>query len=121
MELTWSIPLYVGPVLVVFALAAGLLIRRLYRDTEPRAAVPRRRLLTGLRIAAVVLLIWALAGPALMRTLDRTVKPSVVVVVEDSASMALRDTPAGESRWERAAGLVWQADGAIGTVIGRGA
>ena len=110
MELTWSIPFYVGPVLVVFAVAAGLMIRRLYRDTEPRAATLMRRLLTGLRVAVVGLLIWALAGPALLRTLGRTVQPSVVVVVEDSASMDLRDAPDGASRWERAAWLTATVD-----------
>ncbi len=110
MELTWSIPPVLGPVLVVFAMAAGLLIRRLYRDTEPGATTPRRRLLTGLRTAAIILLIFALAGPALLRTLRRSVGPSVIVVVEDSASMALRDAPGGISRWERAGRLAAIAD-----------
>ncbi len=105
MELTWNLPWYLGPVLVVFALAAGLWTRRLYRGTEPRVSAGRRRLLTGLRVAALVLLLWALAGPALLRTLRGASTPVVAVVAEDSASMALRDAPGGPSRWETAARL----------------
>lgn len=105
MELAWTIPLYLGPVLVVFVVAAGLWTRRHYLSTVPRASAPRRRLLTGLRVAAVTILIWALAGPSLLRIGGRDVDPSVVVVVEDSASMALRDAPGGSSRWSWAARL----------------
>ena len=100
MELTWAIPLYLGPMLVVFAVAAGLWIRRHYLLTEPRAATARRRLLTGLRVAAVSLLIWALAGPSVLRLGRRDLPPAVVVVAEDSASMALADAPGGASRWD---------------------
>ena len=103
MELTWTIPVYVGPVLVVFAVAAGLWIRRLYLGVEPRPSEGRRRLLTGLRVAAIGLLIWALAGPAVLRTLSRDEAPVVLLVAEDSASMALRDDPGAPSRWEAAA------------------
>ncbi|MBC8426141.1 hypothetical protein H8E07_18665 [bacterium] len=109
MELTWAIPLYLGPVLVVFAVAAGLWIRRHYLLTEPRAATARRRLLTGLRIAAVTLLIWALAGPSVLKLGRRDLPPTVIVVAEDSASMALRDAPGGARRWDwalRSAALV---------------
>jgi len=102
-ELTWAIPLYLGPMLVVFAVAAGLWIRRHYLLTEPRAATARRRLLTGLRVAAISLLIWALAGPSVLRLGGRDLPPTVVVVAEDSASMALRDAPGGASRWDWAA------------------
>jgi len=102
-DLAWSIPLYLGPVLIVFAVAAGLWIRRHYLLTVPRASVFRRRLLTGLRIAAVALLIWALAGPSLLKMGRRDLAPAAIVVVEDSASMALRDAPGGASRWQWAA------------------
>ena len=75
MELTWTIPFYLGPILLLFAAAAGLWIRRRYFETEPAPAPGRRRLLTALRMGAILLLLWALAGPGLLRSGQRISLP----------------------------------------------
>ncbi|MBK6897871.1 MAG: hypothetical protein IPH09_00875 [bacterium] len=102
MSLAWAIPAAWLPLLALFAVAAALWVRRHYLATEPLAPRGARRLLAGLRTAAVVLLLVAIAGPRWQRSGDVALPPEAVIVVEDSASMALRDDPGGEDRWRQA-------------------
>jgi hypothetical protein len=72
------------------------------------------RLLVGLRIAVVLLLLMAVAGPVLTLVGTRNIPARLAVVVEDSGSMALVDAGLPDSdglltsRWEQA--LSWSRD-----------
>ncbi|MBA4378812.1 MAG: hypothetical protein C0395_09225 [Gemmatimonas sp.] len=107
MNLAWAIPAAWLPLLVLIAVAAALWVRRHYLSTEPPAPRGVRRLLAGLRTSAVVLLLAAIAGPRLQRSGDVALPPEAVIVVEDSASMGLRDAPGDPARWDGA--LAWAA------------
>ncbi len=107
MNLAWAIPAAWLPLLVLIAVAAALWVRRHYRSTEPLAPRGVRRLLAGLRTAAVLLLLVAIAGPRLQRSGDVALPPEAVIIVEDSASMGLRDVPGDPARWTGA--LTWAA------------
>jgi len=100
--LAWALPAAWLPLLVLIAVAAALWVRRHYLLTEPLAPRGTRRLLAGLRTAAVLLLLVALAGPRWQRSGGVALPPEAVIVVEDSASMALRDDPGGADRWRQA-------------------
>ena len=102
MSLSWAIPAAWLPLLALIAVAAALWVRRHYLATEPLAPRGVRRLLAGLRTAAVLLLLAAIAGPRLQRSGDVALPPEALIIVEDSASMGLRDDPDGPDRWGRA-------------------
>jgi len=106
-NLAWAIPAAWLPLLVLIAVAAALWVRRHYLSTEPLAPRGVRRLLAGLRTSAVLLLLVAIAGPRLQRSGDVALPPEAVIVVEDSASMGLRDAPGDPARWTGA--LAWAA------------
>jgi hypothetical protein len=107
MSLAWAIPAAWLPLLALIAVAATLWVRRHYLSTEPPAPPGVRRLLTGLRTAAILLLLVAIAGPRLQRSGDAVLPPEAVIVIEDSASMGLRDAPGDPDRWRQA--QVWAA------------
>ena len=70
MNVHWSTPVWMWPLLLVGAAGAVLWTVRAYRQTRPAPAAGLRRTLTQLRAAVFVLLIIALAGPVLSRLLD---------------------------------------------------
>lgn len=76
---------------VLLAAAALYLVWWLYRresGTCPRAV---RVLLAAIRIACILVLALVLMGPALAVTLRRSLEPYVVLLLDDSLSMSLRD------------------------------
>ncbi len=102
MNLSWALPAAWLPLLALIAVAAALWVRRHYRSTEPLAPRGVRRLLAGLRTAAVLLLLVAIAGPRWQRSGDVAQPPEAVIIVEDSASMGLHDAPGEPDRWAQA-------------------
>lgn len=128
MEIHWSVAVWAWPILGAAGLGAVLWSLRMYRAAEPPLPPRMRRGLVLLRSAALVLLLLALAGPSLfvIRTEHRPAE--VVVVLDDTASMALADGGEGEPRrWDRALGLAAAADsilrsrdGEVRTVLLRG-
>lgn len=90
-----------GPLLIA-AVAWVIWVQRVYARTVPAPRPAMRRLLTGLRIAAGLLVLLALARPLLV-TEQAVEEPAVLaVVIEDSGSMALQDRDDRPTRWRGA-------------------
>jgi hypothetical protein len=85
---------------IVLMTAAGLLVRRFYRQTLPQVGSSPRRILILLRIVSLILISLFLVRPVWL--IDRTVeyRGRLLVVLEDSGSMQKTDTPGGLSRWD---------------------
>ncbi len=121
MHILWFLAPW-GWVLIVLAGVGGFLHARwVYRRTVPAPPTRVRRLLVGLRTAAVTLLLLALGQPILLRLLPQREPAVVAVVVEDSGSMALADAAldaaAPVPRWAAS----WDLATAIGgTLAGAG-
>lgn len=113
MGIHWSTPVWLWPLLLFSAAGAVFLVIRAYDRTNPRPREGLRRTLTVLRSAVFVLLFLAIAGPVLSLLRLDHLPAKLVVVVEDSASMAIGDgnqsMGSGEeisrSRWEAALDL----------------
>lgn len=93
--------------------AAGWLIWRLYRNE--RAQLPRRlsRALPALRLAALAMLLLMLLEPLAAWKTTRIQQPLLAVVVDQSASMSLRDDHAytgTRARWAAALGKLSDAE-----------
>ena len=95
------------PLLFVMAAGAVVWTVSMYRRTQPSPTVRLRRLLILLRSLALEILVLAVAGPVLVHLWTRLDETQVVIVLEDSASMALaddepnpdEDTGHGADRW----------------------
>lgn len=80
--------------------AAAELVLGLYRY-ESRAVTPQRgRWVVALRLMALAVLGWILIEPVWVRTVERQRNREVVVVLDDSASMHLKDDGADATRLE---------------------
>lgn len=88
-------PLWPWPVCV----GLGLALLAFSWWTYPRGS-PGRLLMLGLRFAAILLVLFALLRPALVFSEELKQSSTLVVLVDNSRSMALRDMWAGKSRWE---------------------
>ena len=113
MHIAWSLPSWAWPLLLVAAVGLTVWAYRHYDRADPRPAPAIRRWLTGLRAAALLLLLLALAGPTVLRSWQETRIPGIVVVIDDSASMDLADGPQGETRWSRAVRLAARLDSVL--------
>ncbi|MCC6511607.1 MAG: VWA domain-containing protein [Pirellulaceae bacterium] len=106
-----------------FTLLCGLLVAlvvsALYATERGRASQGRRALLAGLRVAALLLVVWMLAGWSIQRF--KSDMPELVILIDDSASMQTSDgasvTSTGrqprQSRWETAKQILiktWSSD-----------
>lgn len=113
MDLQWLLPSWAWLPLLLAAGAWVIWVQRVYARTVPAPMPAMRRLLVGLRTAAGLLVLLALARPLLVT--ERAVEePAVVaVVVEDSGSMALQDRPDRPTRWRRALSLAAAADSLV--------
>ncbi len=83
------------------ALAAAVvveLILWLYRYEAGAVAPSRARWIIGLRLAASGVLIWILIEPVWVRKEERKIQREVVVVMDDSGSMQLKDDGADMTR-----------------------
>jgi hypothetical protein len=112
-HVAWSLPPWVWPLLFVAAVGLTVWTHRHYDRADPRPAPAIRHWLTGLRAAAFLLLLLALAGPTVLRSWQETRIPAIVVVIDDSASMDLADGPQGETRWSRAVSLAARLDSVL--------
>lgn len=117
MAVHWTIPAWLWPLLLVLAAGAALFTVRTYRRTRPEAGPGLRKLLTSLRTASLVLLVAAIGAPVVSRHLALTEPAEVLLVLEDSGSMAL-DASAGPdssaaSRWEKALALAAAVDSTL--------
>jgi hypothetical protein len=83
---TWSIPAWVALSLLI---AAAAYVLAVYLHERGAARLPTKLFLAGVRISLVGLLLLMLYG--WVRERHRTDLPDVVIVVDDSASMALED------------------------------
>jgi hypothetical protein len=107
-----TLPVWMWPLLLIGAAGAVFWVVRAYAGTRPAARRPYGRVLVGLRIAVVLLLLVAVAGPVMTLVGTRDVPARLALVLEDSGSMALSDTGPAKagpaiSRWAQA--LNWSA------------
>ncbi|MGN6136150.1 MAG: VWA domain-containing protein [Aureliella sp.] len=104
---------------IVLAVALCLAVGALYYSERGRASWLRRTVLAALRVSALLLVWWMLAGWSIQRF--NSDLPELVVLVDDSASMQTDDaspavagkSPVRSSRWETARQVVqqlWQDD-----------
>ena len=110
MHVSWALPPWGWPILVAIAVVAMIWIRRQYILSQPSVFPPVRHWLLILRGGVLLLLLLAMAQPSLYRVHRQTLPAEVVIVVEDSASMALAGGIAGRMRWQRALGLARDVD-----------
>lgn len=71
--------------------AAVELILWLYLYEAGAVTTGRARAIIGLRLAALAVLVWILIEPVWVRKVEREIKREVVVVLDDSGSMQLKD------------------------------
>ncbi len=74
------------------------LILWLYRYEAGAVAPQRARWIIGLRLAALAVLVWILIEPVWVRKEERKIQREVVVVMDDSGSMQLKDDGAEATR-----------------------
>lgn len=87
--------------LVLVAFASGVaveLILWLYRYEAGAVTPERARWIIGLRLMALAVLVWILIEPVWVRKVEREIKREVVVVLDDSGSMQLKDDGSGATR-----------------------
>lgn len=123
MSIHWTSPVWMWPLLLVLAVGAVLLTRWVYRQTWPKPSVGLGRVLALLRGSVLVLLIAAIAGPIISSLKEVEEPAALVVVLEDSGSMAISDCGiVGEAgsgapnRWNRALMLAAQVDSSLAAI-----
>lgn len=89
----------------VWSVALGVavcveLILWLYRYEAGAVSPKRARWMIGLRLSALAVLVWILIAPVWVRTVSRERSREVVVVMDDSGSMHLKDDGAKATRIE---------------------
>lgn len=96
-EPIWSWP-------VVLAAAASLIavVVVTWRASANRLTPFRRKVLLGLRLTAVLLLIWAMFRPLLQISETSESTAQLIVLADASRSMNTPDGPGGKTRWQAA-------------------
>ena len=91
----------VGDYWLVALLALGLLAALRVLALPRSRLTPRRRLaLSGLRVAVLLLFVFALLRPTLVHTTAKKQSATLVVLLDSSRSMSVPDAFAGKTRWE---------------------
>lgn len=113
MELSFS---PVGHYLLVALAAAVLLLLLLVGPARDRLTPRRRRVLAGLRLAAVGVVLLAMLRPALVRTEVVTQSATLIVLVDGSRSMQVADAFGNRTRWEAMRSALNDAAGNVTTL-----
>lgn len=92
-----SWPLWV-PALAMALVVESIML--LYRYERGAVTPERGRWIVALRLMAAVVLLWVLIEPTLVRKITKEQQRQLIVVVDDSASMQLKDDGAETSRVE---------------------
>ncbi|MDZ4687149.1 MAG: hypothetical protein SH850_18890, partial [Planctomycetaceae bacterium] len=103
MELTVE-PVWAWPVVTLVTLGLGALVYITYRRQADVLPQGRRRLLLGLKLAAVVALLFAMLRPALQFSKTDENSAQLLIAVDVSRSMNTADGAAGATRMQ----AVWQ-------------
>lgn len=88
----------VGGAWLVAAAAALLFVLAATRPT-PAVSRGRRAVIVALRVAAVLMLLFAMVRPTLVHTRSETLRAALLILVDSSRSMSVEDSLAGRSRW----------------------
>jgi len=116
MAIHWSTPVWMWPLLLVIAAGAVLWAVRAYGQTLPRPSRQLGRTLVLIRATVFLLLVVAIAGPVLSRLLTRTQPAELVLVLEDSGSMLIKDAglDSAQTRWDKALVVAAHLDSVLG-------
>jgi hypothetical protein len=100
LQFAWS---GLGAVFLVLFLASAAVALAIvaYRSTEPQLARGPQTLLISLRASALLMIVLLLAEPVLHTRRDVEIPPSILLLVDDSASMAIEQAD-GRTRLDRA-------------------
>ncbi len=85
---------------VVLAVAAVLVALLWVRPRQVQLALGRWAVLVGLRLAVVLLMLFAMLRPTIVYTKVEPVEASLVLLVDGSRSMQVADSLGDKSRWE---------------------
>ncbi len=98
----------VGGVWLVTAIAVGLLALAALRPGQ--ALAPGRRwTLVTLRVAAVLMLLFAMLRPEVVTTRVETLRAALLILIDSSKSMTVEDSLGDDSRWDAAVRLLDQS------------
>jgi len=98
---------YLHPLLLAaVALLLVLSVRRTYVRTTRRLSGPRRSVLVLLRVCAFAAVLLCLARPVLTQQRQLRERGLCFIALDTSASLDLRDTAAGRTRWQTATGIL---------------
>ncbi len=89
---------------IVAALIAGVVM--MYRSERVTLPPGRRYALAAIRSAVLLLVVVVMLGPALAVATHRTIEPYVLVLVDESMSMSIRDQYRVDAAAERAAAVM---------------
>jgi hypothetical protein len=96
------------PQLLLLALTALLVLSawRAYARTTRGLSMSQRVLLVGVRVCAIAAVLFCLARPVLVQRRELREKSVGFIALDSSASMDLRDTAGGRTRWETARAIL---------------
>lgn len=107
MQLAWS---PVGGLLLVILIAIGLVALVIaLRPSRTSTTMFRRRVLLGLRLAAVALVLLAMLRPTLVHTSTKKQSATLVILCDQSRSMSVSDAVNNQTRWESLRGVLQDA------------
>jgi len=89
------------PLLLVVAAGVVFWTRHTYAQTHPTVKPSLLRILTSLRVVALLLLLLAIAGPVISIVQTQNKPAEILVLLEDSGSMSIEDAGLEQiSRWD---------------------
>ena len=106
-------PLWEDHYLSVAAVAAGLLLLLLLGPGRSRATPRRRGALVAMRLASIVLVVLTMLRPTIVYTDTQKQSATLVVLLDRSRSMSVRDAFGEKSRWQALIEAVREATPAL--------
>jgi len=103
----------VGATWVVALIAAALVVLLFVGPARDRTTLRRRQTLTAIRLLVVLLALFALLRPTIVRTTTRKQAATLVVLADRSRSMLVEDEVGGKSRWQALETTIADAQAAL--------
>ena len=98
---------------VVAAVALALVLLLGIGPARGKTGTKRRLVLTGIRLAIILLLVAAMLRPTLVHTTTKKQSATLVILADKSRSMTVRDEINGRTRWEALKNTLDNSSGAF--------